>query len=66
VKDVPVSPANALREQILSLVREYCREQFGGRPFTPGHDLAHYAGRVFDAEEVCNLVDSSLDFFRRT
>jgi CDP-6-deoxy-D-xylo-4-hexulose-3-dehydrase len=63
VKEAPVSPANALREQILSLVREYCREQFGGRPFTPGHDLAHYAGRVFDAEEVCNLVDSSLDFF---
>ena len=63
MKEAPVSAANALREQILSLVREYCREQFPPRPFTPGRDLAHYAGRVFDAEEVCNLVDSSLDFF---
>jgi CDP-6-deoxy-D-xylo-4-hexulose-3-dehydrase len=25
--------------------------------------LVHYAGRVFDAEELCNLVDASLDFF---
>ena len=58
-----MSAANALRKQILSLVREYCQEQFASRPFTPGRDLAHYAGRVFDAEEVCNLVDSSLDFF---
>jgi CDP-6-deoxy-D-xylo-4-hexulose-3-dehydrase len=63
VKEAPVSAANALRQQILSLVREYCQEQFASRPFTPGRDLAHYAGRVFDAEEVCNLVDSSLDFF---
>jgi CDP-6-deoxy-D-xylo-4-hexulose-3-dehydrase len=63
VKGTPVSAANALREQILLLVREYCHEQFPARPFAPGRDLAHYAGRVFDAEEVCNLVDSSLDFF---
>ena len=58
-----MSAAGRLREQIVSLVREYYREQFPARPFSPGRDLAHYAGRVFDAEELCNLVDSSLDFF---
>ena len=58
-----MSAANALREQIASLVRQYYQEQFSNRPFSPGRDLAHYAGRVFDAEELCNLVDSSLDFF---
>lgn len=58
-----MSAANALRGQIASLVRQYYQEQFSSRPFVPGTDLAHYAGRVFDADELCNLVDSSLDFF---
>ena len=58
-----MSTANHLREQIASLVREYYGAQFGARPFTPGVDLTHYAGRVFDADELCALVDASLDFF---
>lgn len=29
----------------------------------PKQDLVHYAGRVYDDEEISNLVDSSLDFF---
>ena len=44
-------------------MREYHAVQFGQRPFTPGVDLTHYAGRVFDGDELCALVDSSLDFF---
>jgi CDP-6-deoxy-D-xylo-4-hexulose-3-dehydrase len=55
--------AAQLREQIAALVRQYCQEQFGPRPFTPGKDLVHYAGRVFDEGELTNLVDASLDFF---
>jgi CDP-6-deoxy-D-xylo-4-hexulose-3-dehydrase len=58
-----VSTDKGLREQIASLVRQYYREQFSDRTFNPETDLAHYAGRVFDAEEMCNLVDASLDFF---
>jgi len=58
-----VSTSRALREQIAALVREYYQAQFSGRTFNPATDLVHYAGRVFDAEELCNLVDSSLDFF---
>jgi CDP-6-deoxy-D-xylo-4-hexulose-3-dehydrase len=58
-----VSTVKVLREQIASLVRQYYREQFSDRTFNPDTDLVHYAGRVFDAEEMCNLVDASLDFF---
>jgi CDP-6-deoxy-D-xylo-4-hexulose-3-dehydrase len=63
VNEKAVSTAKDLRQQIAALVREYHDVQFGVRPFTPGVDLTHYAGRVFDAEEVCALVDASLDFF---
>lgn len=52
-----------LRSQILGLVKEYCGAKFAPRPFRPGEDLVHYAGRVFDEQELFNLVDSSLDFF---
>jgi CDP-4-dehydro-6-deoxyglucose reductase, E1 len=58
-----VSNADELRTQIASLVREYYAAQFADRPFAPHSDLVHYAGRVFDADELCTLVDASLDFF---
>jgi CDP-4-dehydro-6-deoxyglucose reductase, E1 len=63
VKGGAAPTVDVLREQIGCLVREYYREQFGNRPFNAKTDLVHYAGRVFDAEELCNLVDASLDFF---
>jgi CDP-6-deoxy-D-xylo-4-hexulose-3-dehydrase len=52
-----------LREKIAILVREYYNEQFSHRTFEPATDLVHYAGRVFDANELVNVVDASLDFF---
>jgi CDP-4-dehydro-6-deoxyglucose reductase, E1 len=52
-----------LRADILKLVEEYYQERFSGRTFEPGKDTIHYAGRVFKADELVNLVDSSLDFF---
>jgi CDP-6-deoxy-D-xylo-4-hexulose-3-dehydrase len=52
-----------LRAEILKMVEEYHRERFGSPTFTPGRDTVHYAGRVFDSQELVNLVDSSLDFF---
>src|SRR4029079_7886218 len=58
-----VSSSRRLREEIAAPVRQYYQEQFSGRTFSPDADLVHCAGRVFDAEELCNLVDSSLDFF---
>src|SRR5882757_9484830 len=58
-----VPAVDVLREQIASLVRQYYQERFSTRNFNPETDLTHYAGRVFDADEMCNLVDASLDFF---
>ncbi len=58
-----MSSASVLREQIAGLVRQYHQQQFSNRTFAPGSDLVHYAGRVFDADELCALVDASLDFF---
>ncbi len=52
-----------LREEILRLVAQYYQEKFQGKRFDPSRDIVHYAGRVFDAEEICHLVDASLDFF---
>ena len=58
-----MSQANDIRQHILNLVEQYHEAKFGNRSFVPGQDLVHYAGRVFDAAEIRNLVDSSLDFF---
>ena len=58
-----MSRSDDLRAQILGLVREYWSARFQPMDFRPGQDLVHYAGRVFDAEEMCRLVDSGLDFF---
>ena len=36
------------------------------QPFLPGDSLIPYSGRVFDQNEMINLVDSSLDFWLTT
>jgi CDP-6-deoxy-D-xylo-4-hexulose-3-dehydrase len=56
------SPEN-IHVQILALVKEYHTAKFAAKTFDPNKDLVHYSGRVFDAEEIVNLVDASLDFF---
>lgn len=58
--------AQELREQILALTREYSALQWPERPFVPGESHVPVSGRVFDAEEVVSLVDSSLDFWLTT
>ena len=53
-----------LKKQILELTREYYKEVHGEeQEFIPGKSRVNYGGRYFDAEEVVNLVDSSLDFW---
>lgn len=45
-------------------MREYYEAAFAeAQEFVPGESAVPYAGRVFDAEEVTSLVDSSLDFW---
>ncbi|MDR0220563.1 MAG: lipopolysaccharide biosynthesis protein RfbH [Lachnospiraceae bacterium] len=52
-----------LRNQILELVRQYCEtEHNNAPPFAPG-DRLPYARRVYDHEEMTNLVDSALEFW---
>ena len=55
--------AERQREEILRLVAEYHREAFRERKFVPGGSVVRYAGRVFDAEELVNAVDATLDFW---
>lgn len=56
--------AETLRQEILNKIREYYQAAFGDPPgFIPGESKVPYAGRVFDAEEITSLVDSSLDFW---
>lgn len=60
-----MSKSEQIRKQILELTAEYYAETWPNRPFSPGDNLP-YAGRVFDEQEVVNLVDSSLDFWLTT
>ena len=57
------NPAELLRKQILELVRDYHAAAFPTRDFIPGETPVPCAGRVFGAEEIISLVDSSLDFW---
>jgi len=58
--------ADQLRAQILELVSEYATEAFPPRGFLPGESAVPVSGRVFDAEDIQTLVDSSLDFWLTT
>ncbi|MFL5582404.1 MAG: lipopolysaccharide biosynthesis protein RfbH [Gemmatimonadaceae bacterium] len=61
--DAAPRTADALRAQILSLVAEYHAAAFPPRTFVPGETSIPVSGKVFDAEDVRYLVDSSLDFW---
>lgn len=51
------------RERILSMTREYCEKYHNQqKPFEEG-DRIPYASRVYDSEEMVNLVDSALEFW---
>lgn len=51
------------REEILNIVAEYCDKFHNQKDaFKPG-DRINYASRVYGHEEMCNLVDSALEFW---
>ena len=50
------------KEQILELVKKYYQENHVKPAYKKG-DRITYAARVFDEEEMINLVDSSLEFW---
>ena len=55
--------SDKIRENIRELVKKYFDLEFGKCEFVPGESQVKYSGRVFDEEEIINLVDSSLDFW---
>ena len=52
-----------LRQSILAQVAEFYKEAHAEQPFSPGKSMVHYAGRVFDAQEMQNMVSAVLDFW---
>lgn len=52
-----------LRQSILAQVAEYYQKVHKTRPFKEGETAVHYAGRVFDEQEMQNMVSAVLDFW---
>lgn len=55
-----------LRQMILDLVGEYARRHHAPRAFVPGESPVPVSGKVYGAEDMQALVDSSLDFWLTT
>ncbi|MDD5716653.1 MAG: lipopolysaccharide biosynthesis protein RfbH [Sulfuricurvum sp.] len=56
----------ALKQEILAKTKEYyelVHKPQQTKEFIEGKSRVNYAGRVFDEQEMVNLVDSSLDFW---
>ncbi|MBQ5921172.1 MAG: lipopolysaccharide biosynthesis protein RfbH [Selenomonadaceae bacterium] len=52
-----------MHDKIVELVKEYCDAYHNQeRPYIEGERIP-YASRVYDHEEMCNLVDSALEFW---
>ncbi|MBP3297186.1 MAG: lipopolysaccharide biosynthesis protein RfbH [Lachnospiraceae bacterium] len=50
------------REEVLKLVAAYCDQYHKKKPYEEG-DRIPYASRVYDSDEMVNLVDASLEFW---
>ena len=50
------------KEEILELVKEYCNTYHNTKKYKEG-DRIPYASRVYDSDEMVNLVDSALEFW---
>jgi CDP-6-deoxy-D-xylo-4-hexulose-3-dehydrase len=57
------SQAGTLRQRILDLVAEYHQLVHAAPEFVAGESAVPVAGRVFSADDVQSLVDSSLEFW---
>lgn len=61
-----MTKAEELKQEILNKTKEYyelVHKTKQNETFVEGTSRVNYAGRVFDEKEMCNLVDSSLDFW---
>ena len=55
----------ALRRQVLDQARLYGAE-LGAAPFQPGKSYIPPSGKIVDADDLCHLVDASLDMWLTT
>lgn len=53
---------NQIKQEILKLTKSYFDQNYRHETYLDG-DRINYAGRVFDSNEMVNLVDSALDFW---
>ncbi len=60
-----MSRQDELRKEILEKVKEFYHAA-EEKEFTAGKTLIPYAGRIYDENEMVNLVDSALDFWLTT
>ena len=58
--------ADQLRQEIAALVEQYHQAAFPAKPFLGGISTLPVSGKVFDADEMQHLVESSLDFWLTT
>ena len=58
-----LDPDESLKEEIFEKVKKYYEIVHEDREFVPGKSRIHYAGRVYNEEEMINMVDSILDFW---
>jgi CDP-4-dehydro-6-deoxyglucose reductase, E1 len=55
-----------MRAEIVAKARAYYRVAFPDTPFSADEDGVPVSGRVFDEQDVANLVESALDFWLTT
>ena len=64
-----MTEADLLKQEILDKTRQYynvVHKPAQQKPFVAGDSRIPYAGRVFDENELTNLIDSSLEFWLTT
>lgn len=58
-----MNKADGIKQQVLDLCAEYYELKHRKIEFDSDHDKVYYAGRVFDSNEIKNLVRASMDFW---
>jgi CDP-6-deoxy-D-xylo-4-hexulose-3-dehydrase len=58
-----MSELEQLRQEIFDRVARYYQLAHTQQPFVPGEGRVQYAGRVWDAREMVNMVDAVLEFW---
>ena len=58
-----MNKSELLKRKILDLVKDYHVSEHARGPFVPGSSRVPYGGRVYDEEEMVNLVDAALELW---